>query len=846
MSCNGVVCDNCFFGGKKVPYKGNIKSPFVIVGESPGGMELAKGIPFIGPSGELLDSTLAPYIEELRAAGCEPLVTNAIQCMPRQKDPNRLSQAVRACNARLMAELSAHPRKVILTLGNGATWAVTDNHNLKITQVRGNVYESDLASEGIVTAVHPSFLLRGSGNLQQFRRDISLAVSKVLGKEVTLDTEVNGLRAAGKFTPGKNIIISSQAEYKQLCRMLQDVDVVSGDFETDGFNPRARIPNPPSFVGKGILSLGLSFETGVGYVIPGELVNDEIFQNEAQWVWHNGKYDIGWGREYGMDSIRVDDDTLLMSYCLNERGGVHDLEQVGGDWLQSPNYKNMLEVHLPSKKHSYAYIPEDVLYEYQGIDAQLTFALRSPMREKIRADKRLNAAYERILLPASEFLSTVERNGLYPDVEAVAENEERLGAIADKHRIEFCRIAESYGFDNINIGSWQQIQKFLYGELKLAPISTSTDADTLEKLIGKQVKDTIQHQVLNELLSYRKVHKQLSTFVIPYRELRDTDGRIHTTFKLHGTTTGRLSSSRPNVQNVPRDKAIRGQFQAAPGWVYLDVDLSQAELRVLACLSGDVALAEIFASGKSLHDEVAAYLFGPDYVKYGKSGDSVLMAIAKEWKMIAKNINFGIVYGITASGLVGQLESNGSQVSIKDAQNWIDGWFERFPQAHTFIMRCRAAPGNKQTLVTPFGRKRRFGVVGYDNIRALQNEAANFPEQSPAHDITLLAGIELAPELADDYGAKFVNEIHDALIIEMPNKAADLIRAARQVVKVMERIPVDWGMTEVPFKAEAEIGVKWGSCTKIEPFAITANELKYLEGKSYETIFEVASQKQAA
>ena len=843
MACNGVQCDKCFFGGKKIGSKGPIDSPFVIVGESPGVMEIAKGIPFVGPSGDLLESVLGPLRDKLKAAGCEPYITNAIQCMPKLKDPARMSKAVSTCNARLMDELKAYPRKVILALGNGASWAVTGNHGLKITQSRGQQYASLLASEGVILAVHPSFLLRGGGSIQQFKRDIHLAVSKVLGEEITEDTAQVGLRAVSSFKPGNNIIISSRAEYLELCAKIKALGKkpIAGDFETDGFNPRTRIPNPPSFVGEGILSLGVCFELGVSYVIPGKFVTDEIFQNEALWCWHNGKFDISWGREYDMPSIRVADDTMLMSYALNEKGGVHDLEQVGSDWLQAPNYKGMLDKYLPSKKHSYAYIPKDVLYEYQGIDAQQTFALRDPMLNKISADPKLLRMYREILIPASEFLHGVERKGLYPDVEAVAENEIRLGEIAEKHKAEFQRFAALYDFPNINIGSWQQIQKFLYGKLKLAPLDTSTDADHLEKILAKQIKGTLQYDVVNELLGYRKVHKQLSTFVIPYRERRDVDGRVHTTYKLHGTTTGRLSSSQPNVQNVPRDQLIRGQFSAAPGYCLLDVDLSQAELRVLACLSGDVALAAIFASGLSLHDEVAGLLFA-DYKNFAASADKVLKAQAKDWKMIAKNINFGIVYGITASGLVGQLESNGSIVSIQEAQAYIDAWFERFPEAHDYIMRCRQAPIRKQTLISPFGRRRRFGVVGYDNIRDLQNEAANFPEQTTAHDITLLSGIEVAPKLRKEFGAEVVNEVHDALITEVPNRCELIIPAAQLIVSTMQRIPTEWGLTEVPFKAEAEIGMRWGSCKIFDPFKFTPTEIAHLKGKPYEAIFEIQEQ----
>jgi DNA polymerase-1 len=219
-----------------------------------------------------------------------------------------------------------------------------------------------------------------------------------------------------------------------------------------------------------------------------------------------------------------------------------------------------------------------------------------------------------------------------------------------------------------------------------------------------------------------------------------------------------------------------------------------------------------------LHDEVAEYLFGKGF--------------NKEQKMIAKNINFGIVYGISAFGLMDQIEIGahrlGSDIHVtkEQAQQWINGWFERFPEAAQFIDKCKQAPIKGWTLVTPFGRKRRFGVVSREKLKDLQNEAANFPEQSSAHDITLLAGIELAPELADDYDCRPVNEVHDAILNEIPDDMSLIIPAARRIKEVLERIPTEWGLDEIPFLAEAEIGFAWGTGTKFDPYKYDPRELK--------------------
>jgi len=808
MAC----CGNCYFGGKSVGGRGNITSPFVIIAESPSAMEAATQKTFIGPPGQLL----ADALKSLMPEGCpQPYMMYAFNCVAKQKDPKKLMAATKACEARVKAELALHPRKVILTLGNAALWSTTGDYSLKVTQRRGERFKSDLASEGIVCAVHPAFLLRGGGSIQQFRRDISVALELLTGKAITGIKE-SQMQAKARFSPSEYTVVSKQSQIDKIVNDLRSgkFPIAGADLETDGFNPKQRIINIPSYYGVGILCMGLCYEPGHTWVIPGEWLTNDIFKNDILFAWHNGKFDISWLREYGYSWARVDEDTMLMSYCLNEQGGIHDLEQVGSDWLQATNYKNILDEYLPSAKHSYAVIPKDILYKYQAIDANLTYNLAITLREHLNSDSKLRRVYEQILLPGSEFLSNVERKGFYVDQNKVRENEERLSFECNMIETEFKSIAFDYGFSGINIRSSKQMKKFLYGTLKLAHPNESTDKKALEKLPN--------HPAVLSLKKYRKVHKLYSTYVKPIWDKLDDESRLHTTFKLHGTTTGRLSSNKPNIQNIPRDKLLRGMFAAPDGRMLLEVDLAQAELRMLACLSGDQVMIDIFNSGISLHDEVAMYLFGKDF--------------GKEQKMIAKNINFGIVYGISAAGLKEQVEIGGAmlgatmRVTIQEAQAWIDGWYARFPDAANFINRCRQAPILGQTLVSAFGRKRRFSMSNRESIHNAQNEAANFPEQSAAHDVTLLSGIQLGPELADDYDGYIVNEVHDCLITEIPNNMAYIAPAALHIIKTMEEIPRKWGLTEVPFKAEAEVGKNWGYGKNFHP----EQYLTGYEGVTYE------------
>lgn len=825
MTCELGACEDCFFGGKIVKYKGDITSPFVIVGESPGIMEVVEGKPFVGPSGKLLSQALEPYMHLLDK---EPLITNAFGCMPKQKDPKKVSMATQRCNTRLLSELTAHPRKVILALGNAALWATTQNYGYKITQVRGKVFASNLSEQGIVAAVHPAFLLRGGGNLQQFQRDIAHSLNLLAqseGKEFTSKSiSPAGMRIQGTFTPGDYDVLKTPKEVQKIVKLFQSgkVKAVGADIESEGFNPRRKNLDPIEFLGKGILSLGLSWGINDTVVIPGELIVPELFENDVKFCWHNGKFDIGWLREYDCPEARVDDDTMLLSYCLNERGGIHDLEQVGSDWLQAPNYKGMLEKYLPTKRHSYAHIPPAELYKYQAIDACLTFALREVLLARVMADPKLARVYQEIIIPASEFLHRVESYGFKTDLDKVAANEIALSKEATQYEKAFAHEAAQYGFKDLNIRSPQQVSTFLYDTLRLMPKGSSTDADTMEKLKEKFEPDHPGMEAVKQLMLYRGVHKMLSTFVIPVREKTDlVDGRIHTTFKLHGTTTGRLSSNKPNMQNQPRDKRIRNQFVSAPGRVILDADLSQAELRMLACLSGDTVLCDTFNKGISPHDITCMKLYGE---------------INKEYKIVAKCVNFGIVYGITASGLVNKLEVEPDVINKptrKEAQGWIDTWAETYPEAWDYINRCRDAPVKGQTLVSFTGRKRRFGVVSRESINGLMNEAANFPHQSGAHDITLMAGIATQQELADKYDCHFVNEVHDALLSELPDDMSIIIPAARLLLNAMQSIPRDWGLTEVPFLAEATIGTAWEAGLKFDPFEERFNNIKDWKGISH-------------
>lgn len=785
-------CINCVFKGVRVGSKGPIDSPFVIVGESPGIMEIHKKIPFVGPSGALLDTSLKTAWEQLGHQPIEPYITNAFQCLPKDKSPQKVAAACKSCFPRLNEELLAHPRKLIIALGNAALWSITGDYDLKITRERGKLFKSRYSEMGVLACLHPAFILRGTGSIEQFAGDLKYGIELL----------TQGNEAITDYQEPSYTVVDSDELYTRFLAWLNSCALVAGDIETSGFNPLT----------DRILCLGVCEAASPlhSWILPPEYIHPEIFEGKTRWSWQNGKFDTGFLRQIGCKHARVDEDTMLMSYALNERG-IHDLDQIASDWLRAPNHKKIIAQYLPNTKTSYEVIPKPVLYKYLALDVCKTAMLTPRMLKALEADPKTEKLYKEVFIPASEYLLDVQSRGLYVDRERVAQNAVEFGAEAAIYKEQLNVISRRVIGIDINPNSPKQLQNLLYRHLKLAPETTGTGKEVLKKLPP--------HEAIKALQKYRKVQKALSTYIIPMDELVQADGCVHTTFLIHGTVTGRLSSRNPNIQNIPRLPSLRGQFIARPGYIYVEADLSQAELRSLAYCSGDPELCRIYTTeGLSVHDEVRKEIFGdpedwsPEqleayFERFGITEKDV-ERLLEEQKMIAKNVNFGIVYGITPAGLSEQINR-----PFHECARYIDAWFRRFPVAKAFIEKCRQSVTKSQTITTQFGRKKRAGYVPRDKIQAAENEASNFPHQATASDITLTTGIRIYKTLQERWGAYIVNTVHDSMLIEVPIDQ-DKNEVALYVCAELEKTPILWGITRVPFKADVKVGTRWGNLEK--------------------------------
>ncbi|MEE8598943.1 MAG: DNA polymerase [Dehalococcoidales bacterium] len=779
-------CIGCPFGGPKVGSKGDPKSPIVFVAESPGIEEVKQKVgPLVGTSGRIFhifvpDGEKAPYI--LNAMECRPLGSL-------KKEP-KMNEAAMCCRERLLDKVKTHPRRLIVAMGNPAVRSLTGDFSLKITQIRGRLIPSPMAELGILPVVHIAALMRGTGSFRQWKQDIQYAME--LGNGASPRVHI----------PAKVINFYGPLSQEYVDALFNRMGKgLTADIETSSLDHRT---------GR-ILSIGITprNDLGISYAflpIHLPLLRYHLEDDSYGWCWHNGKFDVKFLRRAGVRA-RVNDDTMLMSYTQDEVGGVHDLETVSGDVLGAPDYKYMIQPYLPNKKASYSLIPYPILTAYQAIDTSNTAQIREIYRERIRKEPALEKLYTKTLLPASEMLIQVEENGICTDAERLEENEGYFAVM--KRDIEH-QIQEMVG-TSINPGSPKQVKRLLFYKLRMP----NRKKGSTDKSVLKWLQEKTEHPVLALILKHRTATKMYGTYVKGIKRfVHEATQRLYATFLVHGTRTGRLAARDPNLQNPPRDPQIRGTFVAAPGYEFVEVDLSQAELRSLAALSGDPALSEVFLSGGSPHKDLAIHLFNGwerDYERYLADPGNPLWLQSKEDYTKCKNVNFGIMYGITAFGLMEQINDT-KQV----AQDMLDGWADRYPTASKFIQKCRDTVKSGQVMTTCFGRKKRIQLVTYQNLNFLQNEAANFPHQSIASDITLHAAIRTWRELLD-MGVRIVNLIHDALLLEVPITHDNHIRddAIALVRCEMAQVPKDWGVSqEIPFESEGEVGHRWGSLRK--------------------------------
>lgn len=557
-----------------------------------------------------------------------------------------------------------------------------------------------------------------------------------------------------------------------------------------------------------------------------DILNWVFSQPDIRFIWHNGKFDCGRLKYLTNIDAHVDHDTMLQHFCcINEKQGTHGLKDLGQLYLQAPAWDDELDkikrdwckLHkVPLRDFMYDSIPTSILIPYMQRDCIATYRLHHVFNQLARPGSefiysqlcRASTAYGEIEL-AGQQIDVDYLEELEADLDKlVVQSQKRLDAVSGKYWDPLLYAAATGAKtrpDAVFSPKSPKQLKWMLGEVMGHPVP-STDATTMQTLMDEldsmgEAADPDAKEFMESILDVRKYSKYLETYVLGIRDVLCRDGRVRCTFNLHGTETGRLSSSSPNMQNIPRNKMIKNLIVASPGKVLLQLDYSQAELRVLAMLSGDPALIDIYVSGKDLHDAVADMMFGPDGHK------------DKELRNLAKTINFGIAYGRGPGSIATKFGK-----SMAEARDIIDKWFKPMPKVKEFINNRRRMAIRGEPCVTIFGRERHF-VITDAELNHIQNEYINTPIQGTASDFTMLSLLNIYDYLQTNWQGKaqIVSTVHDSIILEVDDNPEYLKEIGNTCVDIMARTPLDYVPDcPVPFVADAEIGYKWGEMYKLD------------------------------
>ncbi|MCS6903594.1 MAG: DNA polymerase, partial [Candidatus Bipolaricaulota bacterium] len=428
-------------------------------------------------------------------------------------------------------------------------------------------------------------------------------------------------------------------------------------------------------------------------------------------------------------------------------------------------------------------VPIEQAARYSVADAEAVIRLKEKMLPELRSRNQEKLFYE-IELPLIPVLVEMELNGILLDKEILREQAKELETLATQLLQDIFRVAGQ----DFNPNSPKQVAYVLFEKLKLPVLrktktGPSTDAYVLQELAGL-------HPLPERLLAYRELEKLLSTYVKKLPEyINPQTGRVHTTFQQHVTVTGRLSSTEPNLQNIPVRSELGGQirkaFVAPPGRVLLGADYSQIELRILAHLSGDEGLIGAFERDEDVHTRTAATIFNIS-----------LENVNAQQRRIAKMINFGLSYGMTGYGLAQR-----TGIPRKEADQFVKSYFEKYPGVKAYMERTVQEAREQRYLETLLGRRRSFVELSAQT----QREAINFPVQGSASDIMKLAMLRVYEKIkSSEIRADMLLQIHDELIFE-----TDVVHAARAAQAIKQTMEGAFQL-RVPLKVETHIGTNWG------------------------------------
>jgi DNA polymerase-1 len=557
-----------------------------------------------------------------------------------------------------------------------------------------------------------------------------------------------------------------------------------------------------------LVGISLSTEEGIGCYIPighkydgcpkqlkldqvQKIIGKTIEKNAHKAIGQNLKFDIPILSRHGIKLDKFLADTMLMSYVLNSTATRHGMDKLAEYYLNYQTTKYSDVAGTASKEISFSAVNIDIASNYAAEDADITLRLYNKLQQLLEDKPSQIELLKNIEYPLVHVLASIEANGAKVDRDKLAAHSEELSRKIEILSAEAFRLAKG----EFNLDSPKQLLEVLYEKLKLPVLKKtpkgqpSTNEETLKRL-------SEEYELPKIILEYRGLAKLKSTYTDSLIKIENPKTkRIHTSYQQAVTSTGRLSSTEPNLQNIPiktaEGRRIREAFVPEEGNVLISADYSQIELRIMAHLSKDKNLTHAFNNNLDIHSATAAEVFNAD-----------LEAVTSEQRRSAKAINFGLMYGMSAFGLTRQLD-----IPRAEAQQYLDTYFERYTGVKDYIENTKIKAKKNMYVETLMGRRLYLNEINAANglrRQAAERAAINAPLQGSAADIIKKAMIDINQFLFKEMpNVKMIMQVHDELIFESPKSVAN------EVLKAMKEMMESTVELDIPLIADAEIGANW-------------------------------------
>lgn len=817
MNPNCERCDLFKLGRQPVPDDGGDYT-ILCIGEAPGVNENLQGKPFVGRSGKLLRSTL----ETVGFPMDKVTFTNIIKCHP--PDNKMKKSYIKHCYRSVPIKSNT---KLVLLFGNTPLNAILGKSG--ITSWNGVRVERN----GITYAplFHPAYLLRNDSVLDEWLDALDGALDTLTGiKQKRADDDVEYVYP-----------VSSYPEVYEMCEELLNAPIIAFDTEVarlDAFDDSNRI-------------LIVSFSDGnkawaVPIDHPDDLApaSDDIInaicntlESHPCVIGHNIRFDAL--QVFAMLDCEFDacGDSMLASFLVNSRRGIHGLKRLAGVHLGMFDYDEELTLYISDHDCKYDGVPLHILLPYAAKDALASYKLHDMLLSSLSDKQR--ALYHELMIPTSNTLSRMQANGMAVDYD-VADRYRRVYSTAVKSILDdinndpmvlkyvrkrevtlrsLMKSTKTPRKFNFNPGSWVQKGAVLYGSeyYALKPLGTTgTGKPSTKRAIIEPYKGKCP--LVDSLISHSMLSKMLNTYILPIanRKFASSDGRVRSNFSQHTVETGRLSSSQPNMQNIPvpekepgtilEYQPIKAMFTHTwPGGCLLSIDYSGIELRVFASLAKCQAMIKVHASGRDFHTAVGAMVSGKDY-------DDISKAERYRYKWV----NWTLLYGgseYTLESLYG--------ISLKEGRKVISDYYDMFPEVLEYKEECSAFAREHGYIETPFGLRRALPFINDRNRskRAkAEREAVNTPVQGAAGMVTLQALVIIDKLMRQrEYRSMLVNTVHDSLLTDVyPGELAELVQLQVDVMEdivgyACEYMPsIDMSWLTCPLSVDVETGSHYG------------------------------------